>query len=628
MDRWLQLILLMPEDDFITNKQLAETLGVSNRTVYNDIVQLNQVMKDKGAQLISKPHYGVKLVVTDQEKYLAFLRSLEVDTVTVGDNTETRVSKIVEKMIQSDTPIKMDDLSEELYVSRSTLKNDLKRVRAFLDSYDLQIDYRSYTGMSINGPEKNLRRCLAKIEQNLIAADGSFLSKDMDQISALLKEIFKRHRYKMAAYSFHNFVAHIHVSISRIRQGKEIALVYPEQNDGEPQVRNLAEEIIAALSRAYDIIFSRTEFQYLLLHLECKRMVSDTSEAVVSSGVYEITTRMLREIQTAFHYDFQHDFELVTNLSLHIVPLRLRLLYDMPFENPMTAEICEGAPLAYEMATVACGVLARIYEKKVSPDEIAYIALHFNVAIDRYKKKHKKNVLIVCGTGKSSAMLLTYRIKEEYGKFLNVVGTHDSINLAEVDFTNVDYVLTTIHIREHIPVPIIEINRPFFMGEERGDLRKYFQNDRRKTLMRYFSEDLFLSHLTADSKETVLKLLCETSAANMEIPEDAFAHVMQREALGNTAFGNYVAIPHPDRPMGEESFVVTGILERPVLWDQEEVQIVFLIFMKAGGDRNLQLFYRSVSRFLSDKTLVQRLIQNQTYEELIAILDSLSYETR
>lgn len=626
MDRWLQLILLMPEDDFITNKQLAETLGVSNRTVYNDIVQLNQVMKDKGAQLVSKPHYGVKLEVTDKGKYLAFLRSLEVDNVTVGDNTETRVGKIIEKMIQAEAPIKMDDLSDELYVSRSTLKNDLKRVRAFLDDYGLQIDYRSYTGMSINGPEKTLRRCLAKIEQNLIAKDGSFLSKDMDEISALLKEIFKRHRYKMAAYSFHNFVAHVHVSISRIRQGKEIALLYQEQNDGD--ARNLAEDVVSALARTYDITFSRAEFQYLLLHLECKRMVSDTSEAVVSSDVYEITTRMLKEIQTAFHYDFQHDFELVTNLSLHIVPLRLRLLYDMPFANPMTAEICEGAPLAYEMATVACGVLVQIYEKKVSPDEIAYIALHFNVAIDRYKKKHKKNVLIVCGTGKSSAMLLTYRIKEEYGKFLNVVGTHDSINLADVDFTNVDYVLTTIHIREHIPVPIIEINKPFFMGEDRGDLRKYFQNDRRQTLMRYFSEEMFLSHLTADSKEDVLKLLCKTAAANVEIPEDAFAHVMRREALGSTAFGNYVAIPHPDRPMGGESFVVTGILEHPVPWDQEEVQIVFLIFMKAGGDRNLQLFYRSVSRFLSDRTLVQRLIQNQTYEELIAILDSLSYEAR
>ncbi len=95
---------------------------------------------------------------------------------------------------------------------------------------------------------------------------------------------------------------------------------------------------------------------------------------------------MLKEVQTAFHYDFQHNFELVTNLSLHIVPLRTRLLYDMPFENPMTAESCEGAPLAYEMAAVTCGVPSRIYEKKVSSGEIAYIAPHFNAAIDRCKK--------------------------------------------------------------------------------------------------------------------------------------------------------------------------------------------------------------------------------------------------
>ena len=81
-------------------------------------------------------------------------------------------------MLQTDTPIRMADLGEELYISRSTLKSDLKKVRAFLDTYDLQIDYRSYAGMSVIGSEKNLRRCLAKIEQNLIANDGTFLSED------------------------------------------------------------------------------------------------------------------------------------------------------------------------------------------------------------------------------------------------------------------------------------------------------------------------------------------------------------------------------------------------------------------------------------------------------------------
>ena len=166
-----------------------------------------------------------------------------------------------------------------------------------------------------------------------------------------------------------------------------------------------------------------------------------------------------------------------------------------------------------------------------------------------------------------------------------------------------------------------------FMGGGQSDLRKYFQNDRRNTLMRYFSEELFFRNMKEGTKEDVLKRLCQ-AAAGEDISDDIYSHVMKREAIGGTAFGNYVAIPHPDQPMGSRSFVVTGILERPILWDKDEVQIVFLLVMKAGGDHDLQLFYKSVSRFLSDKALVQRLIQKQTFEELIAVLDSLSYEAR
>lgn len=162
MERWLRLILLMPEDDYITNKNLAETLGVSNRTVYNDIRQLNQIMKDKGAQLISKPHYAIKLLVTDRGKYMAFLHSLEADAVSLGENTETRIPKIIEKMILSEKSVRMDDLSESLYISRSTLKNDLKKVRTFISDYDLKIDYHSYAEMKICGSEKTCADVLPK----------------------------------------------------------------------------------------------------------------------------------------------------------------------------------------------------------------------------------------------------------------------------------------------------------------------------------------------------------------------------------------------------------------------------------------------------------------------------------
>ena len=627
MDRWLQLILLMPEDDYITNRQLSETLGVSNRTIYNDITQLNQMMRDKGAQLISKPRHGVKLVVEDRSKFLTFLHSLETDSVVLGDNAETRLNKVIERMIQIDGPVRMDDLADELHISRSTLKMDLRKVRLFLSRYNLEIDYRSYSGMQILGSEKGLRRCLAKIDQNMIASDGRFLSRDMDEISTLLNDIFKRHRYRMAAYSFQNFVIHVYVSICRIRQGKEIGLTWTdEENSTDGQLRELAEAVVVALEKAYGVTFSRAEFQYILLHLECKKIVTGKQDTVVTADVYEAVTQMLQEVQNVFHYDFQHDFELITNLSTHIVPLRMRLQYDMPFENPMISEIREGEPLAYEMANVACGVLAEMYGKRVSSDEVAYIALHFHVAIERYKKKYKKNVLIVCGTGKGSAMLLAYRVKEEYGKYLNVVGTHETMDLSEINFSHVDYILTTVPIHERVPVPVIEISKPF-SRDVHSDLRKYFQNDRRESLMGYFSEDLFLPGMSESSKDAVLRRLCDVASSRRDIPVNLYDYVLRREEIGGTAFGNYVAIPHPNQPVGEESFVVTGLLAQPVMWDQDEVQIVFLLSMKEGGDRNLQLFYRTVSRFLSDKSLVQRLIQNQSYENLISILDSLSYDT-
>ena len=38
--------------------------------------------------------------------------------------------------------------------------------------------------------------------------------------------------------------------------------------------------------------------------------------------------------------------------------------------------------------------------------------------------------------------------------------------------------------------------------------------------------------------------------------------LIERDAsrFRGTAFGNYVAIPHPNQPVGDESFAVTGLL--------------------------------------------------------------------
>ena len=78
MNRWLQLMLLMPEDEFITYKALSEELGISVRTVYDDISRLNEMVLEHGAQLVARPHHGVTLEVYDRSRSSAFWMHLAV----------------------------------------------------------------------------------------------------------------------------------------------------------------------------------------------------------------------------------------------------------------------------------------------------------------------------------------------------------------------------------------------------------------------------------------------------------------------------------------------------------------------------------------------------------------------
>lgn len=134
MNRWLQLMLLMPEDEFITYKALSEELGISVRTVYDDISRLNEMVLEHGAQLVARPHHGVTLDVYDRALFLRFLDALGSGNTILGDTSEARIGKIIRTLLGSPAPCKGDNLCEALHISRSTLKKDLHGVRALLDS--------------------------------------------------------------------------------------------------------------------------------------------------------------------------------------------------------------------------------------------------------------------------------------------------------------------------------------------------------------------------------------------------------------------------------------------------------------------------------------------------------------
>lgn len=76
--RCIQILkLLMKSKDKMTGDNLAISIGVSSRTIRNDMKELNRDLKKYGAEVISEIGQGYYLKVTQKEKFAGFLEELQ-----------------------------------------------------------------------------------------------------------------------------------------------------------------------------------------------------------------------------------------------------------------------------------------------------------------------------------------------------------------------------------------------------------------------------------------------------------------------------------------------------------------------------------------------------------------------
>lgn len=76
--RCIQILkLLLKNKECMTGDNLAVAIGVSSRTIRNDMKDLNRALEDHGASVVSEIGQGYYLKIEDQEKFLAFQNEME-----------------------------------------------------------------------------------------------------------------------------------------------------------------------------------------------------------------------------------------------------------------------------------------------------------------------------------------------------------------------------------------------------------------------------------------------------------------------------------------------------------------------------------------------------------------------
>lgn len=156
------LRLLMAAETPVTSSFFAAQLNVTTRTVRNDIKELQSVLSGYGAYVQSVRGSGYKLRIHDEQTFRTLLQDMFQQKKSLPVLPEERMAYLMKRLLLTEHYLKLDELAEELFISKSTLQTDLKEVKKRLLPYRIVMETRPNYGFKLRGDEVQMRYCMAE----------------------------------------------------------------------------------------------------------------------------------------------------------------------------------------------------------------------------------------------------------------------------------------------------------------------------------------------------------------------------------------------------------------------------------------------------------------------------------
>ena len=602
----------------------TDQFHLSLRSIQTDIAEIKETIKEHGLYIENNKNC-ICMSITNQETSNIFMNSIiqDYNLNQFFEDQSSRISYIISRLLDSNDYLKSADLADEMYISRSQISNDIKLAKNMLSSYHLTLISKPYYGIKIIGKENDIRNYIIQEKlkiKNLVCDEitHSFSSHEhIDDINNIVIKILNHSHYIISDIALQNLILHIVTAVNRIKSGHLIHMDSLNISPVYAHVIEISKNILEKCADIYNFEFNDDEIFFLALNLYGKRefdkqeFITDEINNLVFLGLYKI-----KEI---FGLDFTSNLNLRISLGLHILPLLTRINTNMQLRNIMTFNIKQKYTLAYDLASTFTNTIIPS-DKKILDDEIAYVALHFVNYIDENSPQKKKRMLIISSLRRSETILLQNNILRNFPSIKEVkIISKNSLSTTNVNNYNV----------------ICTTENDIFINNNKIQKISYFLNDTDikkiellldgfngpKDILDCFSEDLFY-YGDAPSKNAVIKWLYEMAYKQGLADEKLYHSIMNHENVTSTYFGNYLAIPHPEIFLSETSFISVAILPKPILWDDEYVDIVFLVSIQKNNPNAFKL-WSYLSFLISNNTTLEEIKKEPTFQNLSKVISKI-----
>ncbi|OIJ16635.1 PTS fructose transporter subunit IIA [Anaerobacillus alkalilacustris] len=628
---------LLAAEEPITGDYLANIIQVTSRTIRNDMKELDMLLSKHGSSIKSERGKGYVLEVHDDKLFRKMLQEMfqneQIEPDFVPISPEDRVQFLIKQLLLKDDFMKLEDLADELFISKSTLQNDLQEVKKILKKYDLILESRPNYGFRLKGNELKRRFCMSEYlfdrSESEIDAINSKISiipnEDMLSIKSIIINHINMHEIELSDIGINNLIIHIAIACRRIRNGNHVSLIPDELKEiVNKKEYEVAKEIVGEIEKSLNVVFPETETAYIAIHLLGTKMVVEEKisqkeiKSLMDDEIYKLVEKVLDAVEEQLRLGIKEDKELIVGLCIHLKPAINRFRYGMNLRNPMINAIKSYYPVAFQAGVVAGMVLKKEIGISIHENEIGYIALHLGGALERKKMTIRpKRCIVVCASGIGSAKLLNYKLQSRFGSKIEILGTTEYYKLKQMSLHSLDFIVSTIPISEPLSIPVIEVNT--ILGGQDLEKVEVMLTDAVDDTFEYTREELVFLQQKFETRDEVINFLGEKLYQLNLVGEGYLDAVYEREAVSPTCFGNLVAIPHPITSQTNSTFWAVCTLQKPVMWADKPVQFVCLLNVEKNNKSDLQKMYNILGSVVDSKQLVQQLLKCKTYQEFINI---------
>lgn len=619
----------------LPQEELAKRLSVSTRTIRTDVLALNEILIKYGAQIHYERGIGYQLII-ENEQLFANLPHKQSQLKTTPRTSKERVQALLIHFLTNPQSIKLDDLADEWFISRSTLQGDMAEVREYLDKYHLSFDKKPHYGIKLIGAETSIRVCLTDIfwqmysiedERAIQQLQQDILNDiDLNYLEKVLQNSVDRFDLKITPEGLRYLLYSCAISIIRITTGQEL-LEY-EPDDIDDVIKKAALGIVEGFSYFLGSSVSEAECNYLSVQVAA-RCVIDYSETVGGMMHNQVlVTHILNYINDTYNYDLRHDEKLISDLSTHITSMIARVKYQIRSSNPLLDEIKQYYPFAYDITLSAITNTEPLIEYKLSEDEIGYLTVHIGVALERnYNIGYERHphVLLVSDSGNATLRMIEAKIKRDFPQ-IQITKTVSLREYEQLISIEEDFVVTTVRLSEK-DKPIVKI-APFPTPYQLEQLGRLAMIDRTRPyiLEKFFNEKFFMIINQAISQEELFTLVCRKLEEAGYVTAEFYPSLVEREAIVSTMLGEGIAIPHSVGLLAKKTTVVTILAPQGIAWGNDKndtANVIFLLAISKDEYEEAMAIYSLFVNFVKEKA-TKRLLNSQSFNDFQAIAkDSL-----